>query len=187
MAKVKRVLMLKSVDSANSKPALAQSGLVWLWLAVLSLVVDQATKLYVLANFKLHESVDLLPFFDFTYAQNKGAAFSFLSDAGGWQRWFFTVIAVSISGVLIYWLRGLHRSQKGLSIAYSLVLSGAIGNLIDRLSYGFVVDFIHVFYKTQSFPIFNVADMAICCGAFLIILDAFLNKEPTEKLDKGSK
>ena len=182
--------MPNSTTSANSRPALAQSGLMWLWLALIGLVIDQATKLYVLANFKLHESVDVIPFFNFTYAQNKGAAFSFLSDAGGWQRWFFTIIAVSISGLLIYWLRGLHKSQKSLSIAYCLVLSGALGNLIDRLSYGFVVDFLHLYYKTYDWPIFNVADMAICCGAFLIIFDAFFNKELSnedKELDKGSK
>jgi len=169
--------MLKSVDDSVSKPTLAQSGLVWLWLALIGLVVDQATKLYVLANFKLHESVNVLPFFNFTYAQNKGAAFSFLSDAGGWQRWFFTIIAVSISGVLIYWLRGIRKSQKVLSVAYTLVLSGALGNLIDRFSYGFVVDFLDVYYKTYHWPIFNVADMAICLGAFLIVLEAFLTKD----------
>jgi len=178
--------MPKLAASVNSKPALAQSGLVWLWLAIIGLVADQATKLYVLANFKLYESVNVLPFFDFTYAQNKGAAFSFLSDAGGWQRWFFTIIAVSISGLLIYWLRGLHKSQKSLGIAYSLVLSGAIGNLIDRLSYGFVVDFLHLHYKTFDWPIFNIADVAICIGAFLIILDAFINKDDKE-LNKESK
>jgi len=175
--------MLNSVDDSVSKPTLAQSGLVWLWLALIGLVVDQATKLYVLANFKLHESVNVFPFFNFTYAQNKGAAFSFLSDAGGWQRWFFTIIAVSISGVLIYWLRTVHKSQKILCIAYSLVLSGAIGNLIDRMSYGFVVDFLDVYYKSHHWPIFNVADMAICGGAFLIVLEAFLTKDA----NKGSK
>lgn len=169
--------MLKSVDSAISKPALAQSGLVWLWLAVLSLVADQATKLYVLANFELHESVNVLPFFDFKYAQNPGAAFSFLSDAGGWQRWFFTIIAVGVSGLLIYWMRALHKSSKSLNIAYALVLSGAIGNLIDRLSYGFVVDFLHLYYDKFDWPVFNIADVAICCGAFLIIIDAFINKD----------
>ncbi|MGB0898182.1 MAG: signal peptidase II [Psychrobium sp.] len=178
--------MLKSVDSTNSKPALAQSGLVWLWLAIVSLVVDQATKLYVLANFKLHESVDVMPFFNFTYAQNRGAAFSFLSEAGGWQRWFFTIIAVSVSGLLIYWMRGLHKSTKGLNIAYALVLSGAIGNLIDRLSYGFVVDFLHLYYEEHSWPVFNIADVAICVGAFLIIIDAFINKDDNES-EKGSK
>jgi len=177
--------MLNSISKKTTKPTLAKSGLIWLWLALVGLIVDQATKLYVLANFRLHESVNVLPFFNFTYAQNKGAAFSFLSDAGGWQRWFFTIIAVSISGVLIYWLRGLHKSQKLLSIAYSLVLSGAIGNLIDRLSYGFVVDFLDVYYKTHHWPIFNVADMAICLGAFLIVLEAFLTKDANKELDKG--
>lgn len=173
--------MLKSTDSTNSKPALAQSGLMWLWLAVVSLVADQATKLYVLANFKLHESVDVLPFFNFTYAQNPGAAFSFLSEAGGWQRWFFTAIAVTVSGLLMYWMRGLHKSNRVLNMAYALVISGAIGNLIDRLSYGFVVDFLHLYYENYSWPIFNIADVAICFGAFLIILDAFVSKEKSSE------
>lgn len=169
--------MPNSAQAANAKPALAQSGIMWLWLAVAGLVADQATKLYVLANFKLHESVDVLPFFNFTYAQNRGAAFSFLSEAGGWQRWFFTAIAVGVSGLLIYWMRGLHKSKRMLNIAYALVISGAIGNLIDRLSYGFVVDFLHLYYENYHWPVFNVADIAICCGAFLIIVDAFINKD----------
>ena len=186
MATAKYVNMLKSVDDTASKPTPAQSGLVWLWLALIGLVIDQITKTYVHANFEFRESINVLPFFDLTYARNEGAAFSFLSDAGGWQRWFFTVIAVSISGVLIYWLRGLHKSQKLLGIAYSLVLSGAIGNLIDRLNYGFVVDFLDVYYKTHHWPVFNIADVAICVGAFLILLEGFMNKEPNKDADKKS-
>lgn len=184
MVTVKNVNMLKSTTENSSKPTLGQSGLVWLWLAIVGLIVDQATKIYVHANFEFRESINVLPFFDLTYARNTGAAFSFLSDAGGWQRWFFTVIAVSISGVLIYWLRGLHKSQKILNIAYSLVLSGAIGNLIDRLNYGFVVDFLDVYYKTYHWPVFNVADIAICVGAFLILLEAFINKDSDKEQAK---
>lgn len=164
-------------NDLTAKPSLAQSGLRWLWLAAILLVLDQVTKLYVAANFNLYESISVMPMFNLTYVRNEGAAFSFLSNAGGWQRWFFTAIALGISGVLIYWLRGLHASQKLMSIAYSLVLSGAIGNLIDRVSYGYVIDFLDFYYDSYRWPAFNVADAAICIGAFLIIYDAFTNKE----------
>jgi len=164
-----------------AKPSLAQSGLRWLWLALIMLVLDQASKLYVVANFSLYESIAVMPMFNLTYVRNEGAAFSFLSDAGGWQRWFFTAIALTISGVLLYWMRGLHASQKLMSIAYSLVLSGAIGNLIDRVSYGYVVDFLDVYYVSYRWPAFNIADAAICIGAFLIVYDAFTNKENSAK------
>jgi len=164
-----------------AKPSLAQSGLRWLWLALIMLVLDQASKLYVVANFSLYESIAVMPMFNLTYVRNEGAAFSFLSDAGGWQRWFFTAIALTISGVLLYWMRGLHASQKLMSIAYSLVLSGAIGNLIDRVSYGYVVDFLDVYYDSYRWPAFNIADAAICIGAFLIVYDAFTNKENSAK------
>lgn len=180
---------MHSVDANSSvKPTLAQSGLRWAWLAVLFLVLDQASKLYVLANFKLYESVAVFDMFNLTYVQNKGAAFSFLSEMGGWQRWFFTSIAVGISALLIYWMRGIHASQKMMSIAYSLVLSGALGNLIDRVSYGYVVDFLDVYYKTYHWPVFNIADVAICVGAGLIILDAFTNNGgATEKSPQETK
>lgn len=182
MVMAKYVTMLKSVDSLPAKPAtIAQSGLVWLWLSVISLIADQLTKTWIIANFKLHESVAVMPMFNLVYARNEGAAFSFLSDAGGWQRWFFTAIALSISGLLIYWLRGLHRSAKLLSIAYALVLSGALGNLIDRLMYGYVVDFLDFYYQNSHWPAFNIADMAICGGAMLIIYDAITSKEQETK------
>src|SRR5690606_38275872 len=100
------------------------------------------------------ESVPLLPVFNFTYARNYGAAFSFLGDAGGWQRWFFTLIAVVVSIVLAVWLSRLAKNQLKLSLALSLIVSGAIGNLIDRSLYGYVVDFLHVFYQRWDFPIF---------------------------------
>jgi len=164
-----------------AKPSLAQSGLRWLWLAVIFLVLDQASKLYVVANFSLFESINVMPMFNLTYVQNPGAAFSFLSESGGWQRWFFTVIAVGISGVLVYWLRALHATEKLMSIAYSLVLSGAIGNLIDRVSYGYVIDFLDVYYQSYRWPAFNIADAAICIGAVLIIFDAFTSKSGEDK------
>lgn len=126
---------------------------------------------------KLYESIELIPFFKITYVHNYGAAFSFLTDAGGWQRWFFSIIAITISALLIWWLKKLPSTNKRLGSAYALVLAGALGNLYDRLSYGYVVDFLHVFYKTWNFPVFNIADSAICVGAGLLLIDAFLQEK----------
>jgi signal peptidase II len=173
-------------ESAATKPTTkpttaAQSGLVWLWLTVIFLVLDQVSKYWVSTNFSLYESVAIMPMFNFTYVHNEGAAFSFLSDAGGWQRWFFTVIATSISGLLVYWLRGLNKSEKLLSIAYALVLAGAVGNLIDRVLYGYVIDFLDVYYQQYHWPAFNVADAAICIGAVLIIIEAFTTSQPSKQ------
>jgi len=149
------------------------TGLRWLWLVLLALVLDQITKLWVAANFYLGETLELVPFFNFKYAHNPGAAFSFLGDAGGWQRWFFTAIASTISLLLIWWLYKTPKQQTLLSISYSLILSGAVGNLVDRVSYGYVIDFLDVYVGNYHWPTFNIADAAICIGAALIVLDAF--------------
>lgn len=154
-----------------------QSGLRWYWIVGLVFLLDQLSKQWVLANFHLYESIKILPFFNFTYVRNYGAAFSFLSDAGGWQRWLFTVIAIGFSILLTVWLRRQSQSLWKLNIAYSLIIGGAIGNLIDRLMHGFVVDFLDFYWKTSHYPAFNIADSAICIGAALIIWDAFSNKE----------
>lgn len=150
-----------------------ESGLRWYWVAVLVFFADQLSKQWVLANFKLYDSIQLLPFFNFTYVRNYGAAFSFLSDAGGWQRWLFTVIAVGFSVILTIWLRRQSSKLWRLNLAYTLVIGGAIGNLVDRLMHGYVVDFIDFYWKNSHYPAFNIADSAICVGAFLIIWDAF--------------
>ena len=150
-----------------------ETGWRWWWLVLLLLVADQLSKVWVIQNFSLGESVSLLPVFNFTYARNYGAAFSFLGDAGGWQRWFFTLIAVVVSIVLAVWLSRLAKTQLKLSLALSLIISGAIGNLIDRSLYGYVVDFLHVFYQNWHYPIFNIADCAISIGAVLLIWDSF--------------
>ncbi|MBZ9612526.1 signal peptidase II [Rheinheimera maricola] len=147
------------------------------WLMLLVLVADQVTKQVVIANMQLFDSIDLLPFFNFTYVRNYGAAFSFLSDAGGWQRWFFTIIAVVISCVLAVWLARNSKTQLKLNLALSLVLAGAIGNLIDRSVYGYVIDFLHLYYQNWHYPAFNIADSAICIGAALLIWDSFSNDE----------
>ncbi|WP_445767815.1 signal peptidase II [Rheinheimera sp.] len=147
------------------------------WLILLVLVADQVTKQVVIANMQLFDSIDLLPFFNLTYVRNYGAAFSFLSDAGGWQRWFFTLIAVVISCVLAVWLARNNKTQLKLNLALSLVLAGAIGNLIDRSIYGYVIDFLHLYYQNWHYPAFNIADSAICIGAALLIWDSFSNDE----------
>ena len=186
MVKAKLVIMLNQVGTAKKPATAAQSGLRWLWLGVIFLIIDQVTKLWVAANFELFETVAVIPMFSFTYVHNEGAAFSFLGSAGGWQRWFFTAIAVVISSLLLYWMRALDKSEKLLAIAYSLVLSGAIGNLIDRVSYGYVIDFIHLYYESYQWPVFNVADISICVGAGLIIFEAITAKDKSadDKLAK---
>ncbi|RZQ52039.1 lipoprotein signal peptidase [Pseudoalteromonas phenolica] len=150
-----------------------KSGLIWLVLSLLLFAVDYMTKAVVVANMKLYESIEILPIFNFTYMHNYGAAFSFLSDAGGWQRWFFSSIAVVISVLLTYWLKKLPAKNWVLCGAYSMVIGGAIGNLVDRLVHGYVVDFLHFYYQDWHYPAFNVADIAIVCGAGLLLLDAF--------------
>ena len=163
------------------------SGLRWYWVAVLVFFADQLSKQWVLANFDLHESLNLLPFFNFTYVRNYGAAFSFLSDAGGWQRWLFTIVAVGFSTLLTVWLRRQSASLLKLNLAYTLVIGGALGNLVDRLMHGFVVDFIDFFWAKSHYPAFNIADSAICIGAVLIIWDAFLSGKSETDSAEGVK
>jgi len=157
-----------------------KSGLVWLWLSLLLLVADFASKTLVVNTMNLRDSIDILPFFNLTYVHNYGAAFSFLSDETGWQRWFLSLIAITISGLLIWWLKRLPASNKILCGAYSLVLAGAIGNLYDRMYYGYVIDFLHFYYESWHFPAFNIADSAICVGAALLLFDAFTGESPKE-------
>ena len=154
-----------------------KSGLIWLWVTVVLLILDQVTKYVVSTQMQLYQSIELLPVFNLTYVHNYGAAFSFLSEAGGWQRWFFSIIAISISILLTYWLKKLPAKNLVLCGSYSLVLAGALGNLYDRLTYGYVIDFIHVYYDTWHFPAFNIADSAICIGAGLLLLDAFRDQK----------
>ncbi len=156
------------------------TGLRWIWLAVLVLVLDQVTKIAIWQNFELYERLNILPFFNLVYAQNTGAAFSFLADAGGWQKIFFSAIAVFASGLLSYWLYKTPADRKILPIGYSLILGGAIGNLIDRLAYGYVVDFLDFFWGNAHFAAFNVADSGIVVGAGFVILDAFINKDQAD-------
>jgi signal peptidase II len=145
----------------------------WLWISLLTLGLDQASKLAVDSSMRLYQSINLLPFLNLTYVHNTGAAFSFLSDAGGWQRWLFASLAVVMSGVIGVWLVRLQKHESLIAIALCLILGGAVGNLIDRIAYGYVIDFIDVYYKTWHWPAFNVADSAICIGVGLMLLESF--------------
>jgi len=151
----------------------SDSGLRWLWLTLVFLVLDQITKHWVAGSFNLYESINVLPIFSITYVHNLGAAFSFLADQGGWQRWFFTAIAAIACIVFTVWLAKIPRSQILLSIAVALMLSGAMGNLIDRVLFGYVIDFLDFHWSGNHFPAFNVADSMIFIGAALMIIESF--------------
>jgi signal peptidase II len=148
----------------------------WLWLSGLVVLLDQATKLIVDGSMGLYESIELLPFFQLTYLRNQGAAFSFLSQAGGWQRWFFIGLSVTASCAISVWLKRLPSDRRWEAAAWALVLGGALGNLIDRIAYGYVIDFLDVFWPDSGlphFPAFNVADSAITIGVIVLLIDAF--------------
>lgn len=149
----------------------------WLGLSLIVLVLDQASKLWVDSAFKLYESVILLPIFNLTYVRNTGAAFSFLGEAGGWQRWLFMGLALGASVVLIRWLRQLQPGQHWQAAGLSLVLGGAVGNLIDRALYGYVIDFFDFHLGDWHFAAFNVADSAITVGVALLLIDALFAPE----------
>jgi signal peptidase II len=151
----------------------------WLWLSGLVLVLDQASKWVMTSWLSLYETVAVMPFFNLTMAHNTGAAFSFLAQAGGWQRWFFTAVAVIVSIVLLIWLKRLTATAKLEAVSISLILGGAIGNLVDRISLGYVVDFLdfYNYFGSYHFPAFNIADSAICIGAVLLIIDSFSHKQ----------
>ena len=144
----------------------------WLAVSLVVIVMDQVTKFGITHALAYGESVPLLPFFNLVLAYNTGAAFSFLASAGGWQRFFFTAIAVVASVVIIFLLRK-HRQKMLFSLALSLILGGALGNLIDRILLGYVVDFLDVYVAGYHWPAFNVADSAITVGAALLVWDGF--------------
>jgi len=154
---------------------LADSGIRWLWISLLVIVVDQFSKLWIERTMVLGDSLVVLPILDIVRAHNSGAAFSFLADAGGWQRWAFTLLAVGVSIGLVFWLRRLAlATQAMLVFGLALILGGAIGNVIDRVEHGYVVDFVHAHWGPHYFAAFNVADAAISIGAVLVILDSLL-------------
>ncbi|ENR5393660.1 signal peptidase II [Providencia rettgeri] len=164
------------------KPPVCSTGLRWLWLTIVIIVADLGIKQLVLSDLNLYEPHPIMPFFNIMYAQNFGAAFSFLADEGGWQRWFFAGIAIGISVILMVMMYRQSAQKRLSNIAYALIIGGAIGNLSDRLVHGFVIDYLDFYVGNWHWPTFNLADMAICIGAALVIIEGFLpDKSKQEK------
>ena len=158
--------MAKSSSSASLMP--------WLGLALIILIADQFTKVLILGYYRLGDSTYVTSFFNIVRAHNTGAAFSFLASASGWQRWFFTAIGIAAT-VFIIWLLRSHSGQKLFSFSLACILGGAVGNVVDRLLHGYVVDFLQFHWqRSWYFPAFNVADAAITAGAIGLILDELL-------------
>ena len=157
----------------------------WLVLSVLVLVIDQVSKAHFEGSLQMFQQIVVIPdYFSWTLAYNTGAAFSFLADSGGWQRWLFALIAVVVSAVLVVWLKRLGRDDTWLAIALALVLGGALGNLYDRIALGHVIDFILVHWQNRwYFPAFNFADSAITVGAIMLALDMFKSKKTGETVN----
>ena len=153
----------------------------WLWLSLIIIILDQLTKSWASSALDYATPVAIMPMFNLTLLHNTGAAFSFLSEAGGWQRWFFALIAIVISVALLIWLKMLKPNQTLLAVGLALLLGGALGNLWDRLLFGYVVDFIDIYYGNAHWPAFNIADSAISIGAALLIFDSF--RHANEKAD----
>ena len=180
-AQVKRENMPKQADWLRFNAV----NFWWLGLSILTIILDQITKQIALDKLVFEgNSVNVLPVFSWTLAYNPGAAFSFLSDAGGWQRYFFTVLASVMSVFFVVWLLRMPKTLKVLPASIALILGGAVGNLIDRLTtqlvnyrgeqvHGVVIDFLHVHYQTWNFPVFNLADCAITLGTILLLIDTF--------------
>jgi len=161
----------------------------WLWLSTFIVVFDQLTKKVAEAELILHKPVAIFPNLNFTLMYNKGAAFSFLSDAGGWQRILFVTLSTAISIFLFFWLKQITKDKEQkhnrlIQIAIAFILGGAIGNLIDRAHTGAVIDFIQVYYANAYFPAFNIADSAITIGAGLLILDMLLESRRSNHSEK---
>jgi signal peptidase II len=165
--------------------ALCSTGLRWLWLVVVVIAIDFGSKMWVMDNMMLHETQPLMPYLNLFYAHNYGAAFSFLADKGGWQRWFFAGIAVAIVVALLVMMYRNAARNKLTNIAYALIIGGALGNLFDRSYHGFVVDFIDFYVGDWHFATFNIADCAICIGAALVVLEGFLSPNGKPAKEKG--
>jgi signal peptidase II len=148
--------------------------LIWLWLTLAAMALDQWSKHAIERHLPLEGVYRILPVFELTRLHNTGAAFSFLASASGWQRWLFTVLACAVSVALVVWLARLERRANLVAAAIALIIAGALGNVIDRIRFGYVVDFIQVHWHYHYFPAFNVADSSITIGAALLLIDAFL-------------
>lgn len=158
----------------------------WIWIAVVVVILDQLTKYIASTSLEMHQPIAVMPMFNWTLMHNTGAAFSFLDDAGGWQRWFFAVIAVVVSAVIVLWIKRLQQHEKWQAAALALILGGAIGNVIDRILLGYVVDFIDIYYESSHWPAFNIADSAIFIGVAMLIIES-IREYRTEQKNKHSK
>jgi signal peptidase II len=164
-------------------PPLAASGWRWLPLSAAVIVADHVVKAWMVHHFSPLERVHVLPVLDIILTYNTGAAFSFLSEASGWQRWLFVLLALGVSAALLVWMRRLNARVHGLlACALALIVGGALGNMLDRLTIGRVVDFIHVHWGHAYFPAFNVADSAITIGAVLLLIDAWRESRAAGKV-----
>jgi signal peptidase II len=157
----------------------------YLWISLVVIIADQATKLIADSQLPFNQLVNVFPYFDWRLSYNTGAAFSFLAGAGGWQRWFFTILTIVISIVLVVWIRKLGREEKLTAISLTLILGGAIGNLIDRLLHGHVIDFIQVWLGSYPWPAFNIADSAIFVGALLLLTSGMASPYQTQDDEKN--
>lgn len=164
------------VERRKTPPVQRTHPAAWMWLSLAVIALDQVTKFLVTRFLELYERVEVLPVLDFTLLHNTGAAFSMLAGAGGWQRWFFIILGSAVSVMLVTWIWRSPRGEKLLPLALALILGGALGNVVDRLLHGYVIDFIHAHWGGAYFPAFNVADSAITVGAALLIVDAFREK-----------
>lgn len=180
-AQAKLVIMLKSLSTK-----LQQTSLKFLWIPGLVVLLDQLTKLLAVSFLNFAEPLAVLPSFNLTLVYNYGAAFSFLADMGGWQRWFFALLALAVSGFLLVWLAKLPAKLNFESLGLHLILAGAIGNLIDRILFGRVTDFLDFYYGSWHYATFNVADIAISVGAGMLILyEFFLKPKHKNQQDKN--
>ena len=155
---------------SKTMSGIAKSGLQWLWVALLLIVVDRYTKIWVTHHLVFQEPVKFLPFLDFTLAYNTGAAFSFLDRASGWQNWLFGLLAAGVSLFIFFWLAKIKAKDRWLAIALCLILGGAIGNVWDRMLYHYVIDFLAFHLENWRFAVFNVADAGISVGAFMLLI-----------------
>ena len=177
---------MPSLNELFNRP-ISSTGIKWFWVAIIFFIVDQWTKQFAVSHLSYREIYEVMPFFNFTLVYNEGAAFSFLADQGGWQVYFFTTVSSVVSVALFYWLYTLDAKKEWwLSISLSLILSGALGNLYDRVTMGKVVDFIDWYYGTYHFPAFNIADAVIFLGAAMMLWDSFFI-EPKRQKERRQK
>jgi signal peptidase II len=163
---------------SGDKQLVRPGALPWLWVSVMVIALDQVTKRMITARFELYDRIEIWSILDITRLHNTGAAFSFLSEAGGWQRWFFISLGFIVATLVTVWLHRLPRyGHNWLALALALVVGGAIGNVIDRIYLGYVVDFIHLHYEGWFFTAFNVADSAITVGAVILLVQSILSED----------